>query len=648
MEDKNTVPRSYFGVDDKSLRDALSGDREAGSAKKRLLYFPAATEIAASICYAVSEDSEKENIRAFFEKHSLYDKHSMDQCSMVHNSWETEFHLSYYQLLTNSSSPRGIPSPRIEEFPGGRGKYIAQTSVGFRFKGDFFDRFWTCHVLECIQEGSFVTSDLLEGREFRQRKIFEQQLFAGILTSLTRSMGDILAEIKDCLDIKSGSFSTSIPSNTAYISWSALWREFEPLIQTLEEDLVNTQITIDQWESREEDRGKEQPRWTRNDERKHRASITRVRRDVKRQKNKLKHLHANVKLLRESCSNRLVRAREELSFRSGQNIAAFTYVTIVFLPLGFTASIFSMNGSPEKTLAINMVTASVIALTVTILALMNAKGLAVVAENISNRFHEVTKEAENSSVSIRDRHSTDDEGTAFDDGDLKPPRLRVSSTDTISSDLAFWVRYLFELPSRSIIAALRALGWPRNLRQDMKGLVGAVAHEIAHGVRFCAGSADDDTGDPEMDRRHVDAGSQERRGKHEYFKKSARVLLGIFAVPVFLPLWTLQILCFYTWDTLTLLGGTYLKIWDCPCGFCTDQPKNAELLIQGIRKISLRDVDGFETRMVTQLTKPSRPIKRFKDHLQSKREALQQKGRNNMGDGKEMVSSREGMSQARR
>lgn len=40
------------------------------------------------------------------------------------------------------------------------------------------------------------------------------------------------------------------------------------------------------------------------------------------------------------------------------NIARFTCVTVIFLPLGFTASIFSLSGSSETSLAINMVVAS--------------------------------------------------------------------------------------------------------------------------------------------------------------------------------------------------------------------------------------------------------------------------------------------------
>lgn len=573
---KNVELTYASGSDHDELREALGRIREARSAKKRLIYFSAATKDATSICYASTEVSERENLHGFFEKHFRYDKHSMDQCSMVYNFWETEFHLSYFQLRKDALTLRGIPPLKIQKFPGGRGKSIVRTSVGFRFKGDFFDRFWTCCLLEYTQESSMipVPDELLENKEYHQRKILEEYFFAGILKSLTQSVREILTEIKDCLDIKAGSFSTSISSNAAYTSWSAVWRDFEPLIQTLEDDLASTKITIDQWESREEDRGKEQPRWTRNDERKHRASITKVRQDVKHQKDKLKHLQVNVKLLRESYSNGLVKAREELSFRSEQNIAMFTYVTVVFLPLGFTASIFSMSGSPERSLAINMVVASVIALAVTILALMNAKGLAGVLENISTSFKDLTDDAKRSSVLIRDRQNEKEKAIAIKNGDPKPPHVRVSPTDAIPWDLVFWTGYLFiELPSRSITAACGALGWPQDNPRDTKGLVVAAARQLAHGVRMCLRSGEDTMGDPESHQRaserptaesvaqkNIGACDQQHRGKNEYFQKIARVLLGLIIVPVFLPLWILQMLCFYAWDTLALLGGTYFSV----------------------------------------------------------------------------------------
>lgn len=518
-------------------------------------------------------------MQEFFSRHEHYDKNAIDQCNMVSNTWETELHLSFYQILDGPGDLLpGIPSYDTKPFPGGSEKQIVRASVSFRFQGDFFDRFWTCHMLEYAQNGTVSSRFLLDDKENRQRKVLEERFFFDILAKLIESTAEISQEVKTCLGFKSGLFNTSIHSTNAYSTWSDLWQNFEPLLQELDDDLRSTQVIVDQWEAREEERGEERPRWTRSDERKYRTAITRVRREIKHEKRKLKDLHANIRTLREACSNRLVKAREELSFRSEQNIAMFTYVTVVFLPLGFTASIFSMSGSPEKILVINMVVASVIALAVTILALMNAKGLAGIAENISTRFKDLTANAKRSSVMIRDRERSMGRGISTNASIPRPSHLRVSSTDAISWNLVFWIAYIFiELPSRSITAACRTLGWPRDNNKDLEGLkeskqAGPFARSVvASGLRYCLV--------PSMTFLEMEAAAllgrtsmefpreplpqlvaDDKLRKDGYATKTARVLLGIFIVPVFLPTWILQIVCFNAYDALVLLGGKILEI----------------------------------------------------------------------------------------
>lgn len=563
-KDSSPIHRFWF------LRDVLSPVRKVETAKKRLLYFYAANKQSASICLAATERSERDNMRRFFEKHSRYDKHSTDQCSMIHNSWESEFHLSYYQLLDGPITLRGIPRPESAQIPGGQGKFIARASVSFRFNGDFCDRFWTCHMLEYTHQRLAMVDGLFASKDYRQRKILEQHYFASILTSLNQSMGDILAELKDRLAFKRGSLPPSIPSNTAYTYWSAVWREFEPLIQTLEDDLVSTQITIGRWESREEDRGKEQPRWTRNDERKHRASITRIRRNIKHQRDKLQHLQSNVKLLRESYSNGLVKAREELSFRSEQNIARFTYVTVVFLPLGFTASIFSMSGSPERILVINVVVASIIALAVTVVTLMNTRALASVSEIFSKRFKDLTDRAKESSVMAENQKNQEKNDATPTDGEYDPTLLWKSSKDVSSWRLFFWISYIFvEVPAKSVAIAYHRLKRPWSNNKDLKSSIESERNGIAAespgiskprlivrklanyilvlglvlGIYF------------QIYQQRTIEFLQKRIGKKAQMKKVAPVLLGFLILPLFLTSWILKTLYFILLDLLVYFGG---------------------------------------------------------------------------------------------
>lgn len=553
-------PDCQFGTSPEFLEKLLTPVRTERDSKKRLLYFSRANGEIVSICFGASETSEGRNMMDFFRRHSRHEKHAIDRCSIVHNSWETELHLSYYQILDESNNMwPGIPPFESEPFPGSRGKKIARASTSFRFNGDLFDRYWTCHWLAYVHKGLengwHGSHNCLNRPKDRQRKVLEQRFFAEILTNLTLSAGDILAEIKSCLGVKSGSFSSPIPNIDAYSSWSALWAGFEPLLQTLEEDLASTQVIVDQWESREEERGKEKPRWTRDRERKYGASITKLHREIKRQTSTLQYLHANIRSLRESCSNRLVRAREELSFRSEQNIASFTYVTVVFLPLGFIASIFSMNGSPEISLVINMVVTSVVALAITVFVLMNAKALASVVDKVSSNFSKLTNDTMRSSLIIQGREGLELKHKAHNGGRLSPDSRRDSSKDKIPRRLVFWTGYIFfEVPARRIALACRALARPRNNLNDLEDLIKfarkkagfdnneapATPISAANALQFLSKT----TG-------HV--------AIHFHGKRIARVLLGFILVPIFLATWICQILYFNILDMLNLLGGRFSK-----------------------------------------------------------------------------------------
>lgn len=406
--------------------------------------------------------------------------------------------------------------------------------------------------------------DFPGGKEYFQRKVLEQHYFSVVLRSLIESTADILTEVKGCLHIKSGSFSTPIPSTTAYTSWCSLWQDFEPVIQSLEDDLMTTRVTIDQWESREEDRGEEKPRWTRNDERKYRAEITRIRRDVKRQTRKLEHLHADIKSLRESCSNALVKAREELSFRSEQNIATFTYVTVVFLPLGFVASLSSVLGTDKPLppgLVPNLVTGSVVALAITVLALVNANALAKVMEKMSDNFGRFTADAMETRAKTSRRRGLANSDTATDDGRPNPALLRNSLKGEISWSLIFWVDYIFiEVPARMIALACRALVWRKGVsdRDIGPGLVGT-AQNGPPGRDLIILLARSNARLPFVRRGSTVAASIRRflAFMKEVPRRTPRVLLGFLLLPVFISAWVCRVVFLNILDTLVFLGGEY-------------------------------------------------------------------------------------------
>ncbi|EMR68260.1 putative mg2+ transporter zinc transport protein [Eutypa lata UCREL1] len=143
----------------------------------------------------------------------------------------------------------------------------------------------------------------------------------------------------------------------------------------MEEKLESVQLEVSKWETREKDRGKEKPRWTRNDERKYGATIKKLVRSTNKQIRELHSVYTSVKSLKETLVRSQEQIRADLSLRGSEDIRFFTYVTVVFLPLGFASSIFSMNGNPGSDLVTSLVICATIALLITVFALVNAKTL---------------------------------------------------------------------------------------------------------------------------------------------------------------------------------------------------------------------------------------------------------------------------------
>lgn len=615
------------GDNSRVLWECLSPIRTIRASKKRLIHFTKLTRKAAVICYAATEGSERSSLLRFFERHSDYEKVVIERCNMKENSWETELHLSHYQLVgTSIDAWPDIPEFRVHPLPAGRGRQMTRVSTGFRFKGDFADRIWTGYLLEFIPQDSIALDaqrfPSLDSTDKRQRKVLEQLYFQTILARLTTSIDEIWTEAKLALGIKSERFSISIPNYNAYTSWSTLWQLYEPLLRLLEDDLASTLRIVNKWQQKGEG-DEERPQWTRSKERKYRAQVTKIRLQIKNQTSQLQHLHANIKSLRESCSNGLEKARGELSFRSEQNIASFTYVTVVFLPLGFATSIFSMNGHPGTSVVISMLTASVVALSITVIALMNAKVLAGVVEDITSEFSKRTANAKGSSAMAQGRKRTERKDRAPDAGSINPAPLGISSKSLSSWNLIFWIGYIFiEVPARMIAPALRYLGW---LPQDGRDLDARIQSErtdpvafehsansfsilsiLTHGTQFIL--------DPVGKAVKYLWELQKQTIGYGHWRKVARVLLGLFILPVFMATWLLQVLYFIVLDLLVLSGGGSSQSNVASLSALLTKHNNAELVGQGL-DVFLPDAEESDDHLVWRLTEPHRPVIAVKEYF---------------------------------
>lgn len=396
----------------KSLREGgmyalLGTTRTAEYAKKRFIMLSKIDEDMRHLSVQTSPPQEGENIKSFIRRHMTFGKYFFDDTTAALNRWETEFHLSYYVLFDTSENSQRSRDERAVRFPG-PSKAIHQESLSFRFVGDFFDRYWTCHFVKDNQDIEKAPDKLLELLEprhamsenerikdpWRQRKVLELLLFDHMLDEIIASTSKIILETKkqvlgtreaqkietgisDDVDrgdeVDSSALSDALSlcktNSIAYFAVNKRWQVFQQILEVVEDDITENLEKVEEWNRREKERYPEKPRWTRNDERKYRGAISKLVASNERRILRLKRCRTNVQSLKTSLENRLQYMRDDLN-------AYFTTVTVIFLPLGFAVGIFSMNGVPGSTIWHGMAYTSAVALGVTVLLLVNAQTVA--------------------------------------------------------------------------------------------------------------------------------------------------------------------------------------------------------------------------------------------------------------------------------
>ncbi|KAG6361447.1 hypothetical protein INS49_009674 [Diaporthe citri] len=383
------------------LWDTISEARSAIKAKKRFLWLPLRSDPqTALLCWLATTEAEKPAMSLFFDRHAEYENHLWDDTTMVLNVWQTELHMSFW-VIYEKRQPLcpGLPHPIIAPWPRGSEKELRRASMSFRFDGDFFDRYWTCHFIQYVPGVSRIVrgvpgdpgANLRQDKQFWQRKVLELQLLQHMLGLILVASNKILNVIETELGLKKGNLIFSVLTTEAYSLSEDRWQIYEELLQKAEEDITSSLSTLSKWATREVDRGQERPRWTRNDERKYRGYINKLRNQTERQRWDLENCRDKMCKLRETLITRRDNVRADLEANREQNIRYFTYVTVIFLPLGFASSFYSMNGAPSNDLIVSLAKFAAAAFAVTAILVFgvsvfvaaSAKALSVVNFMIS-------------------------------------------------------------------------------------------------------------------------------------------------------------------------------------------------------------------------------------------------------------------------
>ncbi|KAJ5116174.1 hypothetical protein N7456_000522 [Penicillium angulare] len=391
------------------------------------------------MCYVSSTEQERSNIAQFFDRHAKVDtSYLYDDTAIVFNSWITEVHFRFQKLKDTKMAPQSDSSVRRLRFQGCRylqhDAHIVDEVIGFRIVGDFFDRYWTCHVLHTSSktEGSTFDEGYQRERHWQQRKVLELILFNSILANVWNSIDVILGK----LELQSGilskdSFEDRRPDE--------LLKCFQLLV-ILKNNIISLQALIEQWNYRESARGQGRPRWTRSDEEKYRKSIDQQLADFEGHIRDIKAMTARIEFLITLVTNAQDAIRSKKSLTEAENITLFTYVTAFFLPTGLAASLFSMSGAPSHTVVSSMVITAAVALLITagVLWCLLSQYVRSRARNLLGHFQGKDKLQRVNTVTEPNYKGSDMRATTTDRGTFSSLQLRVRSFRGTTDQARAW------------------------------------------------------------------------------------------------------------------------------------------------------------------------------------------------------------------
>lgn len=416
-ESENKDPRQSFSTKE-SVRLLMGDERNMMDAKKRLWVFFSASPSENEACLNTIfvEEHKEQEMQSFFDRHTSYASFFTEETSAVLNTWTTEMHLSFYRLDTSAQAlAQQIEEDDTGEIPSlpgvgkyGKSKSLSRVAMSFRVEGDLFDRYWTCRFLEADGHemdqrrrnspdprlfffendatqaalGAGVRTELslflanghensLGRNSWQQRRVLELMLFGRILQRINLGANKVLAEAWYSLrdrspttdsDSRSNSTISEEPEYDMFLTTTdkfvisrkkveQVQRVLRTLIGNLEENIAQ----IAQWQNREKDRRAERPRWTFHDENRFRVIIQRLLVSNDHDMLKLTRVHLKISKLEESLVKKLEIIRSDLEEQRGGETQLFTYVTVVFLPLGFATGIFSMSEAPATQTLVNMI-----------------------------------------------------------------------------------------------------------------------------------------------------------------------------------------------------------------------------------------------------------------------------------------------------
>ncbi|KIW33229.1 hypothetical protein, variant [Cladophialophora immunda] len=417
-------PRELWGMDEMFNADELNAflkkQRTRAEAKKRLIMLHSATIGSAWVLYKRCPSSERNLMAHFLRRHANFSNLTSKRTSRLANVWTTELHISFYEPYVQTAdsldaSERALfveLKPELELKSSSRVSAFVKATVGFRIVGDMYDRSWTCWILaatpESIRRASAFTEEFkddsgdeeLTGSNHRQswlpwiwtsndgfhqqRRVLEILLFVKIAKEAFTSTNAILEDVDKYLRDEVNRFPPGSTNSSFILASQRNLEIYSQVIRVLKALQLNAEAvnkTVRDWQA-ESSEALEKPRWSRSDEAKYGIKLShvlqrsrRIRQDLEEQEEKIKNKILEVQRSNETTVSELSVNLTIVQSRTDENVRLFTYATVIFLPLGFSSSLFSMGGSPAHETIQKFSVTAIVVLVLTGLLLLNVKSL---------------------------------------------------------------------------------------------------------------------------------------------------------------------------------------------------------------------------------------------------------------------------------
>ena len=470
LPERQLFIRQYY--DTASFWAQLLKPRTPDKAKKRLIEISSQDKDSALMCWLSFPQQEKPFLWLFLSRNDALENFFGERADKRANLWETEFHLGFYQLLDSTDFPsrshsREMPSLSQTQ----KTRIISPVALSFRFFGDLRDRFWSCLFLssETIDfkglvqqyyDSSETRGELYEKQG--QRKILELFYVERMLNEMVTSIEIILAAFRTELAVSPKSQSFEFIYHYSGLQFHL---EASEILQDVLQKVDLSVKVVEDWEKREDTRGLPS-RWSLKDEDRYGEMLKHLTKKCKITLQKLRVQHNQLGEQRKYADqwyNNLVSYKQlqeaHTSTQSAEDVRLFTYVTIIFLPLSFSSSLFSMGGTPDATTLAVMGPTTVVALALTIVLLANMnllnRKLRFWFDKSKNDARKKMAASKNSSVPDWSRVAKELNEAA----QLQATGIDMKKSLPAESKwwyLFFWLCYCFRLPRIHVRSGFRA------------------------------------------------------------------------------------------------------------------------------------------------------------------------------------------------